>query len=154
MPSLEKIRAIFDLIGTGQTQAFFENVEEDVDWTVKGESELFHCPKKHILRICTYNSASLLTSQRRSGTYCPISGHYKSKQAFHEGTRALSSTWATPLSLVVQDIIHDGANKAAVELKAVGVECKDGMKFTNEYVWVCHFNDHDKIVKISAFMDT
>lgn len=37
MPSLEKIRAIFDLIGSGQTQAFFENVDEDVDWTVKGE---------------------------------------------------------------------------------------------------------------------
>ncbi|KAJ4319009.1 hypothetical protein N0V94_004146 [Neodidymelliopsis sp. IMI 364377] len=123
MPSLEKIRAIFDLIGSGQTQAFFENIDDDVDWTVKG-------------------------------TYCPISGNYKSKQAFHEGTRALSSTWATPLSLVVQDIIHDGANKAAVELKAVGVECKDGTKFTNEYVWVCHFNDQDKIVKINAFMDT
>ncbi|KAH6618438.1 hypothetical protein C7974DRAFT_440635 [Boeremia exigua] len=123
MPSLEKIRAIFDLISTGQTQAFFENIDENVDWTVKG-------------------------------TYCPISGHYKSKQAFHEGTRALSSTWATPLCLVVQDIIHDGANKAAVELKAVGVECKDGLKFTNEYVWVCHFNDQDKIVKINAFMDT
>ncbi|KAF3031120.1 hypothetical protein E8E11_000151, partial [Didymella keratinophila] len=61
---------------------------------------------------------------------------------------------ATPLKLVVQDIIHNRANKAAVELKAVDVDCKDGLKFTNEYVWVCHFNDQDKIVKINAFMDT
>ncbi|KAL6704164.1 hypothetical protein ACN47E_008724 [Coniothyrium glycines] len=123
MPTLEKIHAIFDLIGTGQTQAFFENIDDNVDWTVKG-------------------------------TFCPISGHYKSKKAFHEGTHALSSTWATPLKLVVQDIIHDGKNKVAVELKAVDVECKNGLKFTNEYVWVCHFNDQDKIIKLNAFMDT
>ena len=155
MPSLEKIRAIFDLISTGQTQAFFENIDENVDWTVKGKSEVFHyLSDERAFCICTHECTSLSTSHQRTGTYCPISGHYKSKQAFHEGTRALSSTWATPLCLVVQDIIHDGANKAAVELKAVGVECKDGLKFTNEYIRVCHFNDQDKIVKINAFMDT
>ncbi|KNG48005.1 hypothetical protein DDE82_002270 [Stemphylium lycopersici] len=88
------------------------------------------------------------------GTYCPTSGHYPSKQAFQEGTRTLTSTWATPLKLVVQDIIFDGKSKAAVELKAVDVECKNGLKFTNEYVWVCHFDGNDRIVKVNAFMDT
>ncbi|KAH7134864.1 hypothetical protein B0J11DRAFT_425192 [Dendryphion nanum] len=133
MPTLEKIRAIFDLIGQGRKEEFFENVDDNVDWTVKGKTLI-------IIHL--------------SRTYCPISGHYSSKQAFHDGTHALSSTWATPLKLVVQDIIHDGKNKAAVELKAVGVECKNGLKFPNEYVWVCHFNDQDKIIKINAFMDT
>ncbi|KAJ4351119.1 uncharacterized protein N0V89_006458 [Didymosphaeria variabile] len=123
MPTKEEITAIFDLIGSGQKDAFFENVDDNVDWTVKG-------------------------------TYCPIAGNYKSKQAFHDGTHALSSTWATPLKLVVQDIITDGKNKAAVQLKAEGVECKNGLKFPNEYVWVCHFNDRNKIVKVDAFMDT
>ncbi|KAH7072044.1 hypothetical protein BKA63DRAFT_554909 [Paraphoma chrysanthemicola] len=123
MPSLEKIQAIFELLGQGRKDAFFENIADNVDWTVKG-------------------------------TYCPISGHYTSKQAFHDGTHALSSTWATPLKLVVQDIIHDGDNKAAVQLKAVGVECKNGLKFPNEYVWCCTFNSDAKIIKIDAFMDT
>ncbi|KZM28341.1 uncharacterized protein EKO05_0010452 [Ascochyta rabiei] len=123
MPSLQKINAIFGLIGSGQVKEFFEHIADDVEWTVKG-------------------------------TYCPISGHYTSKQAFHDGTHALSSTWATPLKLVVQDIIHDGGNKAAVQLKAVDVECKNGLKFTNEYVWICHFDDRDMIVKLIAFMDT
>ncbi|KAH7357517.1 hypothetical protein BKA66DRAFT_612629 [Pyrenochaeta sp. MPI-SDFR-AT-0127] len=123
MPSLEKIRAIFDTIGQGNMPGFFAHVDDNVEWTVKG-------------------------------TFCPISGQYKSKEAFHNGTKALSSTWATPLKLVVQDIVHDGRNKAAVELKAVDVKCKDGLPFTNEYVWVCHFNDEDRIVRINAFMDT
>lgn len=89
-----------------------------------------------------------------TGTFCPIAGSYGSKTAFHAGTKALSSSWATPLKLVVQDIIFDGKNRAAVELKAVDVVCKSGLAFTNEYVWVCHFNDQDKIVKINAYMDT
>jgi ketosteroid isomerase-like protein len=55
---------------------------------------------------------------------------------------------------VVQDIIHDGGNKAAVQLKAEGMECKNGLKFPNEYVWWCTFNDDAKIIKINAFMDT
>jgi ketosteroid isomerase-like protein len=58
------------------------------------------------------------------------------------------------LKLVVQDIIHDGGNKAAVQLKAEGMECKNGLKFPNEYVWWCTFNDDAKITKINAFMDT
>lgn len=58
------------------------------------------------------------------------------------------------MKLVVQDIIFDGHKRAAVEMKAVDMKCKNGLAFTNEYVWVCHFNDENKIVKINAFMDT
>jgi hypothetical protein len=36
MPSLDKIHAIFELLGQGKTGAFFENIVDDVDWTVKG----------------------------------------------------------------------------------------------------------------------
>ncbi|KAJ5833645.1 hypothetical protein N7474_001956 [Penicillium riverlandense] len=87
------------------------------------------------------------------GTFCPISGHYHSKAAFHEGTKPLSSTWATPLKLEVQNIICDG-HQAAVELKAVDTKCKNGLPFTNEYTWVCEFNEQNKIVKMRAYMDT
>ena len=40
MPTLEKIQEIFALIGAGQSQAFFEHVADDVDWTVKGSNQL------------------------------------------------------------------------------------------------------------------
>ncbi|KAL1611043.1 hypothetical protein SLS59_000680 [Nothophoma quercina] len=54
----------------------------------------------------------------------------------------------------VKDIIFDGRNRAAVELKAVDVKCKNGLAFTNEYVWVCHFSEDNKITKINALMGT
>ncbi|KAH7137499.1 hypothetical protein B0J13DRAFT_559729 [Dactylonectria estremocensis] len=87
------------------------------------------------------------------GTFCKISGHYKSAAAFHEGTKLLSSTWDGPLYLVVQNIIVDG-NQAAVELKAENTKTKDGKPFPNEYTWILGFNDEGKIVTVRAYMDT
>jgi ketosteroid isomerase-like protein len=88
-----------------------------------------------------------------SGTFVPIGGVYKSNAAFHRETTPLSSTWATPLQLVVQNIVADG-DWAVVELKAIGTECKNGLKFANEYAWVCRFNNEGKIDIINAYMDT
>lgn len=65
----------------------------------------------------------------------------------------LAAAWATPLRLVVQNIIVDG-NDVVVELKAVDTECKNGLPFTNEYAWVCRFNKDGKIDKVNAYMDT
>lgn len=87
------------------------------------------------------------------GTFCPIAGHYHSKAEFQEGTQALSLTWASPLKLQIENIICDG-RQAAVEMKAVDTKCKSGLVFSNEYTWVCEFNDQNKIVKIRAYMDT
>lgn len=97
--------------------------------------------------------SSPLLTRLMAGTFCPISGHYHSKAEFHEGIKALSSTWASPLKLEIQNIICDG-RQAAVEMKAVDTKCKNGLPFTNEYTWVCEFNDQNKIVKIRAYMDT
>ncbi|EEU37578.1 uncharacterized protein NECHADRAFT_87460 [Fusarium vanettenii 77-13-4] len=72
---------------------------------------------------------------------------------FQQGTRPLSSTWAGPLHLVVQNIIVDG-NQAAVELKAVDTTTKSGDPFPNEYTWVLGFNDNGKIATVRAYMDT
>jgi ketosteroid isomerase-like protein len=58
------------------------------------------------------------------------------------------------LELIVRGIIFDVRDRAAVELKAMDVDYKNGLAFTNEYVWVCHFNEDNKIVKINAFMNT
>jgi hypothetical protein len=40
------------------------------------------------------------------------------------------------LELIVRGIIFDGRDGAAVELEAVDVDYKNGLAFTNEYVWV------------------
>ncbi|KAL5610553.1 hypothetical protein FOBRF1_006670 [Fusarium oxysporum] len=87
------------------------------------------------------------------GAHCKIAGHYKSIEEFQQGTRALSSTWAGPLHLVVQNIIIEG-NQAAVELKAVDTKIKSGDPFPNEYTWVLGFNDNSKIATVRAYMDT
>ncbi|KAF7552180.1 hypothetical protein G7Z17_g4503 [Cylindrodendrum hubeiense] len=84
---------------------------------------------------------------------CQISGHYKSIKEFQQGTKALSSTWAGPLHLVVQNIIVDG-NQAAVELKAVNTKTKSGEPFPNEYTWILSFNEEGKIATVRAYMDT
>jgi ketosteroid isomerase-like protein len=65
----------------------------------------------------------------------------------------LSSTWAGPLHLVVQNIIIEG-NQAAVELKAVNTKTKSGDPFPNEYTWVLGFSDNGKIATVRAYMDT
>ncbi|PHH66790.1 hypothetical protein CDD81_5922 [Ophiocordyceps australis] len=36
MPSVEQVHAIFDPLARGDVTAFFQNVDDDVDWTVKG----------------------------------------------------------------------------------------------------------------------
>ncbi|KAF5642464.1 uncharacterized protein FTJAE_3621 [Fusarium tjaetaba] len=87
------------------------------------------------------------------GAHCKVSGRYKSIEEFQQGTRALSSTWAGPLHLVVQNIIIEG-NQAAVELKAVNTQTKSGDPFPNEYTWVLGFNDNGKIATVRAYMDT
>jgi hypothetical protein len=94
-----------------------------------------------------------LRAHHITGAHCQIAGHYKSIEEFQQGTRALSSTWAGPLHLVVQNIIIEG-NQAAVELKAVDTKTKNGDPFPNEYTWVLGFNDSGKIATVRAYMDT
>jgi ketosteroid isomerase-like protein len=90
---------------------------------------------------------------RSKGAHCAIAGHYHSIEEFQQGTRALSSTWAGPLHLVIQSLIIEG-NQAAVELKAVGVKTKSGDPFPNEYTWLLGFSDNGKIASVRAYMDT
>ncbi|GME47272.1 hypothetical protein BDV41DRAFT_72418 [Neofusicoccum parvum] len=123
MPSAEQVAAIFKPFADGNMGTFFDSIDDDVLWTVKG-------------------------------TFCPIANTYHSKKAFQDGTKPLTSTWATPLKLVVRNIISDGQNQAAIELEAVDTVCKNGLKFTNFYTWICTFGENGKIVKINAYMDT
>ncbi|EAW15550.1 uncharacterized protein NFIA_048880 [Aspergillus fischeri NRRL 181] len=58
------------------------------------------------------------------------------------------STWASPLKLQIENIISDGRQAA------VDTMCKNELPFTNEYTWVCEFNEENKIIKIRAYMDT
>ncbi|KAF4548399.1 Hypothetical protein D9617_28g065050 [Elsinoe fawcettii] len=141
MPTEAEVRAIFAPIERGDMPSFFENIRPDVDWTVKGED----LPQKH--------GDATITANLCEGTFCKISGHYQSLQEFHTGTKALSSTWASPLKLVVQNVIASG-NQAAVELKAVDTSCKNGLPFTNEYSWVLQFDQNNKIKVVRAYMDT
>ncbi|KAI1046443.1 hypothetical protein LB505_013141 [Fusarium chuoi] len=140
MVTHEHVRNIFAGPSKGDMASFWPHVEPNVDWTVKGTA-----PQGH-------NFCSIL-AHHITGTHCEVSGRYRSIEEFQQGTRALSSTWAGPLHLVVQNIIIEG-NQAAVELKAVNTETKSGDPFPNEYTWVLGFNDSGKIATVRAYMDT
>ncbi|KAH8430253.1 nuclear transport factor 2 family protein [Aspergillus melleus] len=147
MPTTEQVRAIFASFEEGNAPSFFQHVVDDVDWEVKG---------RHLYTNNTHGSFIELTRSPlypAAGTFCPIAGRYKSKAEFHEGTKSLSSTWASPLKLQVRNVICDG-HQAVVEMRAIDTECLNGLPFTNEYAWVCEFNDENRIIRIRAYMDT
>ncbi|KAL1621647.1 hypothetical protein SLS56_009117 [Neofusicoccum ribis] len=139
MPSAEQVAAIFKPFADGNMGTFFDSIDDDVLWTVKG------------MQAAKYEDSC---TNLPTGTFCPIANTYHSKKAFQDGTKPLTSTWATPLKLVVRNIISDGQNQAAIELEAVDTVCKNGLKFTNFYTWICTFGENGKIVKINAYMDT
>jgi ketosteroid isomerase-like protein len=137
--SKEDIHAIFKPLSDGDMATFFDNVADDVDWTVKG-IEASQKPSNR----CTYHIP---------GTFFQIAGHYTSKAELARAMSVLNTVWATPLKLVVTHILWDGT-RAAVELKAEDTYCRNGLPFTNEYAWICRFNAENKIVEVRAYMDT
>lgn len=85
------------------------------------------------------------------GTH-PLAGHYRSKQAFHEGTFGkLGKVLPDGAELVVQNILTDD-DWAVVELRS-NATARDGLRFDNRYCWVCRFTA-DEIVEVRAYLDS
>lgn len=85
------------------------------------------------------------------GTH-PLAGDYKSKKEFREATFAkLGKLFPQGLRLYTRDVLLSG-NRAAVELYA-NATSKDGVRFPNEYCWVCRF-DAGRIVEVRAYLDS
>jgi len=85
------------------------------------------------------------------GTH-PLAGHYRSKQAFIEGTFAkLNQVLSQGAELYVEHLlVKDG--DATVELKSLAT-AKNGMRFDNSYCWVVHF-EGDVIAHVRAYLDS
>jgi hypothetical protein len=85
------------------------------------------------------------------GTH-PLAGHYRSKQAFIEGTFAkLSQVLPQGAQLHVEDLIVKD-DEAVVELHSLAT-AKTGMRFDNRYCWVVYFRD-GVIVRVRAYLDS
>lgn len=85
------------------------------------------------------------------GTH-PLAGNYTSKTAFRQATFArLNKVMSSGIALKIENILVDG-NVAAVELSTKSV-AKNGLKFNNNYCWICYFEDK-KIVKVRAYLDS
>ena len=85
------------------------------------------------------------------GTH-PLAGHYRSKQAFLDGTfNKLGEVLPNGAELTVQNILVDGA-WTVVELRS-NATARDGLRFDNHYCWVCRFAN-DEIVEVRAYLDS
>ena len=116
----DRVREIFRGLEKGDGAAFFQQVADDVDWTVMGTH--------------------------------PLAGHYRSKQAFIDGTFAkLGQVLADGAELVVEHLIVKD-DEAVVELRSLAT-AKNGMRFDNRYCWVVRFRDA-VIVRVRAYLDS
>ncbi len=85
------------------------------------------------------------------GTH-PLAGTYRSKQAFRDGTFArLAPLFEAPLKLATKRVLVDG-DRAVVEL-AADATTRHGVRFDNDYCWVCRFAG-DRIVEVRAYLDS
>jgi uncharacterized protein len=85
------------------------------------------------------------------GTH-PLAGHYRSKQAFVEGTFAkLNQVLNQGAELYVEHLFVKDSD-AVVELKSRAT-AKNGMRFDNRYCWVVHF-EGETIVHVRAYLDS
>ena len=85
------------------------------------------------------------------GTH-PLAGHYRSKQAFMEGTFAkLNQVLSRGAELYVDHLLVEN-DDATVELKSLA-KAKNGMQFDNRYCWVVHF-EGDVIAQVRAYLDS
>ena len=85
------------------------------------------------------------------GTH-PLAGHYRSKQAFVEGTFAkLNQVLSKGAELYVEHLLVKD-DYATVELNSLAT-AKNGMRFDNRYCWVVHF-EGDVIAQVRAYLDS
>ena len=85
------------------------------------------------------------------GTH-PLAGHYRSKNAFIEGTFAkLAQVLPQGAELHTENVIVQG-DQAAVELHSLAT-AKNGMRFDNRYCWIIYFQD-GVIVRVRAYLDS
>jgi ketosteroid isomerase-like protein len=88
---------------------------------------------------------------RVMGTH-PMAGEYKSKKEFREATlEKLGKLFPEGLRLYTRDVFVSG-DRAAVELYA-NATSNDGVRFNNEYCWVCRF-EGERIVEVRAYLDS
>ncbi len=88
---------------------------------------------------------------RVMGTH-PMAGEYRSKKEFREATFAkLGKLFPEGLRLYMRGILVSG-DRAAVELYA-NATSKDGVRFNNEYCWICRF-EGERIVEVRAYLDS
>jgi len=85
------------------------------------------------------------------GTH-PLAGHYRSKQAFIDGTFAkLGRVLTDGVQLRVEHLLVKG-DQAVVELHSLAT-ARSGMRFDNRYCWVVEFRD-GIIVSVRAYLDS
>ena len=81
------------------------------------------------------------------GTH-PLAGHYRSKQAFLEGTFAkLNQVLSRGAELYIEHMLVKDSD-AVLELRSRAT-AKNGMRFDNRYCWVVHF-EGETIVNVRA----
>ncbi|KAF8343190.1 uncharacterized protein EI90DRAFT_3115703 [Cantharellus anzutake] len=131
--TIEQVKDIFSNLGNGNPAAFFNYVEEDVDWTVTNPDPNF---KTH-----------------------PLAGHYTGKNEFLEATDRINNAFQEPINLVIMQEPIVVGNRAVVEMWArdkqgdvpVG---RNGIKYDNRFAWFATFNETGRICTVRAYLDS
>lgn len=83
----------------------------------------------------------------------PVSGTYRGKADFMDNAVApITARLATPIVPQVEHLVADG--DAVVAVWRGVARARDGNAYTNHYAWHMVFDDHGRIVRVVAFLDT
>ncbi|KAI9713806.1 MAG: hypothetical protein M1820_000536 [Bogoriella megaspora] len=125
-PTKEEIHSLFDALLAGRRSEFSAKVDPNITWTVMGSH--------------------------------PLAGAFHSPQEFQAATVARLQKIMKeddPVKLAVTQVVRGGEQDwGVVEMKAIGGTCKNGRKWTNQYVWFHRWNKNRKIVEVRTYMDS
>lgn len=83
----------------------------------------------------------------------PVSGTYHGKRDFMDNAVApITARLATPIVPEVQHVVAQG--DAVVAIWRGTARARDGGTYANHYAWHMVFDDHGRIVRVVAFLDT
>ena len=143
-PNKDRIAEIFGHLASGDTDAFFGFVDDDVGKLVS-EDEI------DISRL-TRPEWTVMSQSTLGGTYT-------SKRKFREKTMGRLGVLldkSTPMRLMPHNVIGGGALEdwCTVEMKNES-QAKDGSRYDQTYAWCVRWaKNEEKIVQVRAYLDT
>lgn len=142
MPTSAEVESIFSHLASRDNSGFFDNVIDDVDWTIQGHSPMSgHYKSKSEFLAATLSvlGKDVLTEPLRMGVKNVVSGDGQAAVEL-----AAIDAWCKNGKAIYPDH-HDRDMYWSNFL---------GLKYDMTYCWVVKFNQQNKIYQVRAYIDT